>query len=77
MKLQKTYEIYEIRHYGPVCDVSEMGLQTTSFFVHGKTYHQEESMISDKLNRLCVNFHASVFRMQIRVWPKLNFLFST
>ena len=50
-------------------------LQIASFFVHGETCNQQESMIFlavCKCSRLCVNFGVGTSRVRTYFWPNLN-----
>ena len=52
--------------------------QMASFFVHGETFNQQESVIFwqfASVGRLCVNFHVGTFRVREHFWPNLNFSF--
>ena len=51
-------------------------LQMASFFIHGKTFNKQESMIFlavCKSSTLCVYFHVGTFRVHLYFWPNLNF----
>ena len=50
-------------------------LQTASFFVHGETFNQTESIISWQFEtvRLSVNFYVATFRGHIRLLAKFKF----